>query len=82
MSIINIQTKEIVTTQTATQVEIGEGSIQLDLKARFPVKLLDENGNMVHFEFVTLEGDDYAAWTNDDSYVTNFILNKLGITSA
>ncbi len=82
MSTINIQTKEIVTTLTATQVEIGEGSIQLNLQARFPVKLLDDNGNMVHFEFVTIEGDDYTAWTNDDSYVTNLILNKLGITAA
>jgi len=82
MSTINIQTKEIVTTLTATQVEIGEGSIQLNLQARFPVKLLDDNGNMVHFEFVTIEGDDYASWTNDDSYVTNLILNKLGITAA
>ena len=43
MSIINVQTKEIVTTQVITQVEILEGNIQLNQSARFPVKLLDTN---------------------------------------
>ena len=38
MSIINVQTKEIVTTQVITQVEILEGNIQLNQSARFPVK--------------------------------------------
>ncbi len=27
-----------------------------------------------------LEGDDYLAWTNDDSYIVNYVLNKLGLT--
>ena len=82
MSTINVQSKEIVTTQTVTQVEIGEGNISLNESARFPVKLLDSNGSLVSIEFVTIEGDDYTNWANDDSYITTFILNKLGITAA
>ena len=82
MSIINVQTKEIVTTQVITQVEILEGNIQLNQSARFPVKLLDSNGGLVSIEFVTIEGDDYTNWASDDSYITTLILTRLGITEA
>lgn len=80
MSTINVQSKEIVTTQTVTQIEIGEGNIQLNQSARFPVKLLDSNGNLVQFEFVTIEGSDYSNWASDDTYITNLILTRLGVT--
>ena len=82
MSIINVQTKEIVTTQTVTQVEISEGNIQLNQSARFPVKLLDSNGCLISIEFVTIEGDDYTNWASDDAYITTLILTRLGITAA
>ena len=82
MSIINVQTKEIVTTQVITQVEILEGNIQLNQSARFPVKLLDSNGNLVSVDFVTIEGDDYSNWAADDAYITTLILTRLGITAA
>ena len=82
MSIINLQTKEVVTTQVITQVEILEGNIQLNQSARFPVKLLDSNGSLVSMEFVTIEGDDYSNWAADDAYITTLILTRLGITEA
>jgi hypothetical protein len=82
MSIINVQTKEVVTTQVITQVEILEGNIQLNQSARFPVKLLDSNGSLVSMEFVTIEGDDYSNWAADDAYITTLILTRLGITEA
>lgn len=82
MSIINVNTKEIVTTVVVTQVEILEGNIQLNQSARFPVKLLDSNGNLISMEFVTIEGDDYTNWASDDAYITTLILSKLGITAA
>ena len=79
MSIINVQTKEIVTTQVITQVEILEGNIQLNQSARFPVRLSDSNGNLVSMEFVIIEGDDYDNWESDDSYIASLILTRLGI---
>jgi hypothetical protein len=82
MSIINVQTKEIVTTVNVTQVEILEGSIQLNQSAKFPVRLLNDDGNLIGIEFVTIEGDDYTNWSADDDYITTLILNKLGITAA
>lgn len=82
MSIINVNSKEIVTTQVITQVEILEGNIQLNQSARFPVKLLDVNGNLVSMDFVTIEGEDYTNWSADDTYITTLILSRLGITAA
>ena len=82
MSIINVQTKEIVTTVNVTQVEILEGNIQLNQSAKFPVRLLGADGNLIGIELVTIEGDDYTNWSADDAYITTLILNKLGITAA
>jgi hypothetical protein len=79
MSIINVQTKEVVTTRVITQVEILEGNIQLNQSARFPVRLSDSNGNLVSMEFVIIEGDDYDNWASDDSYIASLILTRLGI---
>ena len=79
MSIINVQTKEVVTTRVITQVEILEGNIQLNQSARFPVRLSDSNGNLVSMEFVIIEGDDYDNWESDDSYIASLILTRLGI---
>jgi hypothetical protein len=82
MSIINVQEKQIVTTVNVTKVEILEGNIQLNQSARFPVRLLNEDGNLIGIEFVTIEGEDYTNWSDDDAYITTLILNKLGITAA
>lgn len=82
MSIINVQTKEVVTTQVITQVEILEGNIQLNQSARFPVKLLNADGGLVSIDFVTIEGVDYTNWADDDAYITTLILTRLGITEA
>lgn len=81
MATINVQDKEVVTTQTISQVEILEGNIQLGQSVRFPVKLLDANSNLISIEFVEVSGDDYINWGTDDSYVNNLILTKLGLTA-
>jgi hypothetical protein len=80
-SIVNVQDKEVVTTQTISQVEILEGNIQLGQSVRFPVKLLDSNSGLISVEFVEVSGEEYLAWGTDDSYINNLILTKLGLTA-
>ena len=82
MSIINVQNKEVVTTQTISQVEILEGNIQLGQSVRFPVKLLDASSNLISIEFVEVSGSDYAAWGTDDTYINNLVLTTLGLTAS
>ena len=80
-SIVNVQDKEVVTTQTISQVEILEGNIQLGQSVKFPVKLLDSNSRLISVEFVEVSGEEYLAWGTDDTYINNLILTKLGLTA-
>jgi hypothetical protein len=80
-SIVNVQDKEVVTTQTISQVEILEGNIQLGQSVKFPVKLLDSNSGLISVEFVEVSGEEYLAWGTDDTYINNLILTKLGLTA-
>lgn len=80
MKQVNIQTKEITKTNSVTSIEIEEATLELDRSARFPVRLLDENNNLVDIEIITIEGAEYDNWGADDSYIIDIILGKLNMT--
>jgi hypothetical protein len=82
MSNINVQPKDIITTQTCTEVRISILTMEFGSSATFSVILLDADHKPIKMERVLLEGADYAAWTNDDSYVSSFILARYGLTPA
>ena len=44
--------------------------------------ILMSNNDYVDSKSYTLEGDDYTNWGNDDTYIVNYALNKLGLTQA
>ena len=77
--IINIENKEIVTTQTISKVDIMEGVIQLNKSVRFPVRLMDSNDNVLSSQSITISGDEYENWGSSDDYIENLILTKLGV---
>ena len=39
--------------------------------------LYDDDEKQVDYKRYTLEGDDYAAWANDDKYIINYVKAKL-----
>lgn len=80
MAKIDIQDKTITTTQVVKSIEIESGEVKLNQSASFVVKMLDENGRLVGIERVVISGDDYTNWGNDDSYVVELIMTKLGLT--
>jgi len=57
-------------------------SFELSVQITFSVFLYDENGQYLDNSNITLKGDDYTAWGNDDSYIKIFIANALGLTLA
>jgi hypothetical protein len=57
-------------------------SFELSVQITFSVFLYDENGQYLDNSIVTLSGDEYTAWGNDDSYIKIYIANKLGLTLA
>lgn len=79
MKQVNIQTKEITKTSNVTSIEIEAATLELDRSARFPVRLLDENMNLVDIEIITIEGEEYDNWGSDDSYIIDIILGKLNM---
>lgn len=56
-------------------------SFQLNTQITFNVILVDQNGTPLSVSQVSLSGDDYKAWGNNDSYVENYICTALGLTS-
>ncbi len=77
--LINIENKEIITTQIISKVDILEGTIQLNKSVRFPVRLMDSNENVISNQTITIYGDEYENWGSDDNYIESLILTKLGV---
>lgn len=57
-------------------------SFELSVQITFSVFLYDQNGQYLDNSNITLTGDDYAAWGNDDNYIKIYIANSLGLTLA
>jgi hypothetical protein len=54
----------------------------LNESAVFRVSLYDENESCINNCFVSIDGEDYKKWSNDDSYIVKFVSAKLGFTLA
>jgi hypothetical protein len=67
-----------VTTKTAVRFSITISDMELSVSATFRVSLYDSNDSCFANKFVTLEGEDYLNWGNDDTYVINYIAKVLG----
>jgi len=51
----------------------------LGKKITFNVIIVDQNGTPLRVNQVTLSGDDYTAWGQDDMYVVEYICKTLGL---
>lgn len=82
MNQINVQDKQVITTQTIKSVQIDSVEVKLNESATFVVRLLNENSNLISVEVIKMTGADYENWGSDDNYVTNYILNYLNLIPA
>lgn len=82
MTQVDIQTKEITTTNQVVKIEIDDIQVTLDDSAKVVVRLLNDSDNLVNIEIVDVTGDEYNAWGTDDSYIIDLVLTKLGMTKA
>ena len=80
MSSINVEPKDIVTTESCSSVSISITGMEFGKSASFNVILFNSAGRLIRVERMEVSGDDYNAWTNDDSYIVSFILAKYGLT--
>ena len=61
-----------------TSVRINIYQLVLNVGFRCVCYLLDSSGNQVETRDLTIEGDEYNSWSNDDEMI-QLILNKLGL---
>ena len=57
-------------------------TLELNSYIIFNVIPLDINGTPLKVEQVTIAGEDYLNWGNNDQYVINYICTSLGYTLA
>ena len=51
-------------------------------KITFNCSLFANDSTLIENKFITMEGDDYKAWGDDDNYLIEFLSSKLGLTIA
>jgi hypothetical protein len=68
--------KTTITTITSFTIDITD--IVLFTSVRMRINLFDESGRRVDCTFLTMEGEDYVGWGNDDQYIINFACRQMG----
>lgn len=74
----NIEPVDKTTTKTITRFTLDISKMTLNSSASFRVSLFDANDKYIDATNVTLEGQDYLDWGNDDQYVIDFVARQLG----
>lgn len=76
---ISVQASTITTVRTISSFSIRVQQLDLFKSVSLVVMLFDTDGNIVETKFLTLEGEDYLGWNNDDQYIVNYVANKLNL---
>ena len=75
---ILVQPATLTKTEKITKIKINITSLELFKSVIIVVSLL--NNNIIDNKVIKLEGDDYLNWNNDDNYIKNIVISKLGYT--
>ena len=75
--VINIEDKQIVKTSNIKSIEVKIYKILLFTSVSVIVYMKDICNRLVDVKNLTLEGQDYINWGNDDNYIINYVLEKL-----
>lgn len=76
---IKVQDKEQVKIFVINNIEMRVVNLSLNKFVDVNVTLKQDN-SFVSSVYLRIEGEEYAAWGNNDDYLENLILSKLGLT--
>ena len=62
-----------------SKIEMEVVEMVLDSHVTMIVHYLNANGNSLDNKIVKIEGEEYNAWGDDDNYIINLVLTKLGL---
>jgi hypothetical protein len=66
--------------QLVTKIQISVIRLTLFQSVDLMVQYLDDEGRIIENKYLTISGEDYNQWSNDDSYIVMHVQNKLNIT--
>ena len=80
MSVSVVPTPLVTTPPVVYGFNYTVQSFQLNTQITFNVILVDSEGTPLQVTQVSISGEAYAAWGNNDSYIESYICNALGLT--
>jgi len=75
---IEVNDKEQVKIFVINNIEIRILNISLNNSVDLSVTM-KQDGNYVDSKYMRIDGQEYQAWGNDDDYLENLVLQKLGL---
>lgn len=72
--------KDITTTKTISSFYVNVQSVELFKNVTLNVRTFDNNNNIIDVKYITLEGQDYLNWNNNDQYIIDKVAEILGFT--
>ena len=63
----------------ASKIRIELSEITFNVSAKFFIYFLMSNEDIIKVETIIVEGDDYMKWNNNDDYIIDLILSRLGL---
>jgi hypothetical protein len=76
---VNVEPKEFVTVRVAHSIDMRVQSLNIGVSVDVNCMIKDENGNIFQVRNVTLSGEQYDNWGNNDVYLVTTVLNELGL---
>jgi len=73
-----IENFDIVTTNTATSFKVEITRLNLFVSADLRVSVYDANNGIIKCSYLTLSGNDYNNWANNDDYIITYVANFFG----
>ena len=78
---VNVQDSIYTKIMIINNIKIRTNRLSLFNSISLGVSLFADNA-LVENKTIDVTGEDYNNWGNDDQYIVNFVLNKLGLTPA
>ena len=71
---------QLVTTETVTSFTVSVSNIILFKSVNLQIRLINSSNNVVQAFPLTLSGTDYTNWGGDDTYLYQYVADKMGYT--
>ena len=76
---VNVNDYNFVQTSVINNIQINILKIELFKSMTLSVNLFN-NAKIIDTQIMTITGDEYSNWGNDDNYIINLVMTKLNLT--